>query len=183
MGLMCARSRPLYPGIFRDDEVHVGHEMHSAFLPAGVLEYGADRFLQPGVGIGDDKLHPVEASNLQRSQERRAEPIVLGVSDVEAEYFPAPISSNPGHAVDCFGDGMVTAPRFTAGRATKAYPARMTTGRGFFLPWCFNFGFCRCRVGWFSSRVRRSTRLASRKYERGEKPALCSGRISPSRCN
>lgn len=38
----------------RDRGEDVAHEMHPAALPAGTLENGPDRLLQPGVGVRDD---------------------------------------------------------------------------------------------------------------------------------
>ena len=54
-------------------------------------QHDADRVLQPLVGIGDDKCHPVEAASDETSQERRPARSVLGAYDIDAEDLPVAV--------------------------------------------------------------------------------------------
>ena len=63
-----------------------------------------DRLLQPGVGVGDDQLHPAQPAGLQRAQERGPERAVLGVADGEPEHLPPAVGADPGGHHDGLGD-------------------------------------------------------------------------------
>jgi hypothetical protein len=103
-------------GSFRHHREDVAHEMDPASLPTSTLEHCPDGLLQPGVRVGHDQLHPVEAAGFQRPQEARPEALVLAVTNVEAEYFTAPVSSHPDRNNDSPGDDPVTDPGLAVGR-------------------------------------------------------------------
>ena len=52
--------------------------------------------LEPGVGIGNDQLHPTQAARLERAQERCPERAVLAVPDGEPEHLAPPVGADPG---------------------------------------------------------------------------------------
>jgi hypothetical protein len=65
-------------------------------LPAGAGQDRGDGRLEPGVGVGDDQLHPGQPSGLERAQERGPEGAILAVAHVQAEDFPAAVGGHPG---------------------------------------------------------------------------------------
>jgi hypothetical protein len=75
---------------------HVTQEMHPAALPGRADQDGLDRAAQPGVGVGDHQLHPGESAGFQRPQKRCPKRAVLGVSNVEAEYFATTVGGHAG---------------------------------------------------------------------------------------
>ena len=93
--------------------------MDPASLPGGTLEHGADSFLQPGVSVGDDQLHPGESSGLQGPQKRGPERFVLRVADVETWHFPAPVRGNPDRDDDGLGDDAVVDSCCAVGRVEE----------------------------------------------------------------
>ena len=93
--------------------------MHSASLPGNALEDHPDGFLQPGVGVGNDELHPTEAAGLQRAEEPGPEGLVLAVADVEAEDLAAPVGGNTERDDDCLGHHPVVHPCFAVGRVEE----------------------------------------------------------------
>ena len=70
--------------------------MHPASLPGCTDQDGLDRAAQPGVGVGDNQLHPGQSAGLQRPQKRRPEGAVLGVADVKTERFAAYVGGHAG---------------------------------------------------------------------------------------
>ena len=52
--------------------------------------------LEPGVGIGDNQLHPTQPAGLERAQERGPERPVLGVADIEAQHLTPPVGGDTG---------------------------------------------------------------------------------------
>ena len=93
--------------------------MNSTALPSCALENGANRFLEPGVGIGHDQLHPVEPADFQRAKKSLPEPFVLGISDVETEDLPATVGGDSDGDDDRLGDDPVIHPRFAVGRVEE----------------------------------------------------------------
>ena len=56
------------------------------------------------MGVGDDQLHPAQASSLERSQERRPEGPILAVTHGEAQDLAAAITAHPGGHHHGLGD-------------------------------------------------------------------------------
>ena len=79
---------------FRDHGEDVAHKVHPAALPAGALEHGPDGLLQAGVRVRHNQLDPAEAAGLQRPKEAGPKALVLAVTNVESEDFPAPVGSH-----------------------------------------------------------------------------------------
>ena len=73
----------------------VAYEVHAAALP-GCLQYLRRRGFQALVGIGDDKLHPTQATAGERAQEARPERLSLRRPDRHTEHF--------AHAIGVHGD-------------------------------------------------------------------------------
>ena len=94
----------------------VAHEVHPAALPRRALEHGADGLFQPAVRIRDSELHPVQPTGLQRPQERRPEPLVLTVTNIESEDFPAPVGGDAESNHDRLGHHPVPDPGLAIGR-------------------------------------------------------------------
>lgn len=106
-------------GPFRDHREDVAHEMHPASLPAGTLEHRPDGLLEPGVSVRHNQLDAVEATHLQRPEKLGPEPLVLGISDVESEDFPAAVSSNTDGDDDGLGNDPVIDSRFALGHVEE----------------------------------------------------------------
>ena len=70
--------------------------MHPATLPGRAEQHRGDGLLEPGMGVGDDQLHPAQPAGFQAAQERGPERAVLAVAHGEAEHFPPAISPNSG---------------------------------------------------------------------------------------
>jgi hypothetical protein len=70
--------------------------MHPTPLPRRTEQHRGDGLLQPGVGIGDDQLHPTQPASLERAQECRPERAVLGVAHGEPEHLAPAISPDAG---------------------------------------------------------------------------------------
>ena len=69
--------------------------MHPAALPRRAGHDGVDGLLEPGVGVGDDQLHPGQPAGLERAQERRPEGAILRVTDIQAEDLAAAVGRDP----------------------------------------------------------------------------------------
>ena len=106
-------------GAFRHDRKDVAYEMDPTSLPGRTLEHGPDRFLQPGVSVGHDKLHAIEAARFQRAKERGPETFVLGIADVEAEDFAATVHGHPDGNDDRLGDDAVVDAGFAVRRVEE----------------------------------------------------------------
>jgi hypothetical protein len=71
------------------------------------------------MGVRDDQLHPIKASGLQRPEEAGPEALVLTVSDVETEHFPAPIGGHSDSDNDRLGHDAVSDRGFAVGRVEE----------------------------------------------------------------
>lgn len=106
-------------GAFRDNGKHVAHKMNSTALPTRALENSTDRFLEPGVRVIHDQLHPVDPADFQRVKKYRSEPLVFGISDVETEYLPAAGGGDSDGDDDGSGDDAVIDSGFAVGRVEE----------------------------------------------------------------
>jgi hypothetical protein len=86
-----------------------------ASLPRCAEQDRGDRVLEPGVGVGDDQLHPGKAAGLQRAQERGPERAVLTVADLKAQHLPVPVGGDASGHDDGLGDHPVADPRLAVG--------------------------------------------------------------------
>jgi hypothetical protein len=71
------------------------------------------------MGVRDDQLHPIKAPGLQRPEKAGREALVLAVSDVESEHFPAPIGGHPDRDDNSLGHDPVSHPGFAVGRVEE----------------------------------------------------------------
>jgi hypothetical protein len=90
--------------------------MHLASLLAGALEHNPDGLLQSSAGVRHDQLDPVETASLQRPPETGPEALVLAVTHVEAEDFPASVGSHAVRDDDGLGHDAVPDTGFAVGR-------------------------------------------------------------------
>jgi hypothetical protein len=70
--------------------------MHPTSLPGCAEQHRGDGLLQPGVGIGDNQLHPTQPASFEAAQELCPERAVLAVAHGEAEHFAPAISPDAG---------------------------------------------------------------------------------------
>ena len=80
--------------------------MHFAALPRRSREAFTDGFLQPLMGVGNDKLHAGQPAGLERAKERCPEGGVLGIADIDTQDLPAALSSNPSGDNDSPGHNL-----------------------------------------------------------------------------
>ena len=99
----------------RHDREAVAYEMDPASLPAGALEHRLNGLLEPGVRVRPDELHPAQAADLQRAEEAGPEALVLAVTDVDAEHFPAPVGGHPDGDDQGLGQDPVPDPGLAVG--------------------------------------------------------------------
>ena len=66
------------------------------------MEAAADRFDQPGVGVGDHQPHAGQAAVGELGEELAPERLVLRVADVDTEDFTMPVGTQPGGDHDRF---------------------------------------------------------------------------------
>ena len=71
--------------------------------------------LEPGVGVGDDQLHPAQPAGLERAQERGPERAVLAVADGEPEHLAPAVSPDAGGDHDRLGHDPVVDPGLAVG--------------------------------------------------------------------
>jgi len=64
----------------------LAEEVHRAALPRAA-EHLRDRGLEPGVRVGDDQLHPRQATLDQAAEEAAPEGFGLGLADIQADHF------------------------------------------------------------------------------------------------
>jgi hypothetical protein len=57
-------------------------------------EGAADGSLQPGVGVGDDQTHPLEASLAETAQELGPEHFVFGIANGDIQYLPVAVGGD-----------------------------------------------------------------------------------------
>jgi hypothetical protein len=86
-----------------------------ATLDGGAGHDRDDGLTQAEVGVGDDQLHPGQASGLERPQERGPEGAVFGVSNGEAEDFAAAVAAHAGGNHDGLGDDPAVDPGLAVG--------------------------------------------------------------------
>jgi hypothetical protein len=106
-------------GSFRDHGEDVALEVHPASLPAGAVKDRPDGFLEPGVGVRHDELHPAQAPGLQRPQEAGPKAFVLAVAHVEPEDFPPSVGGHADRDDDYLGHDAVPDARFAVGRVEE----------------------------------------------------------------
>src|SRR3546814_8996070 len=88
-------------------------------LPRRALEHGPDRCKQSRVSVGDHQFHPVHPAGLEGAQERGPERLRLGVADLEAEDFPAPVGGYADRDDDGLGDHPPSDAGFAIGRVEE----------------------------------------------------------------
>jgi hypothetical protein len=99
--------------------------MHPASLPCCADQHRGDGGLEPGVGVGDDQLHPGQAAGAQRPQERGPERAVLAVADLEPEHLPVPVGGHAGGDDDRLGDDPVIDAGLAVGGVQEYIPERL----------------------------------------------------------
>jgi hypothetical protein len=93
--------------------------VHAAALDGGAGHGGLDGLAQAQVGVGDDQLHALEPTSLERAQERRPERPVLAIANGEAEHLAAAITAHPGRHHDGLGDDAAVDPCLAVGGVDK----------------------------------------------------------------
>ena len=77
--------------------------------------YRGDGLLEPGVGVGDDQLHPTQAAGFEAAQERGPERAVLAVADGEPEDLAPAVGAHAGGDHDGLGHHPVVDPGLAVG--------------------------------------------------------------------
>ena len=103
--------------------------MHPASLPGRAEQHRRDGLLEPGVGIGDDQLHPTQAAGFEAAQKRGPERPVLGVAHGEPEDFPPTVGPNPGGDYDSLRHDPVVHPGLAVG-GIQEHVRKLLAGQG-----------------------------------------------------
>ena len=99
--------------------------MDSAPLPGARISTEAMAAISPAWASEMTRLHPGQATGLQRAQERGPERAVLAVTDVEAGDFAVPIGGGTGRDDHGLGDDPVVYPGLAVGGVQEHIPERL----------------------------------------------------------
>jgi hypothetical protein len=93
--------------------------MHPTSLPRRAEQDRGDGLFEPGVGVGDDQLHPAQTAGFEAAQERGPERAVLGVAHSKSEHFAPTISPDTGSDHHRLGHDSVVDPGLAVSRVQE----------------------------------------------------------------
>src|SRR5690625_6689929 len=87
-------------GDFRNPSEHVTHEVHATALPRSTLERHLNGTHEASMCITADELHPSQAAPFQVSEKLGPKRFRLGITELQPQHLPQPVSCNPTHEYD-----------------------------------------------------------------------------------